>query len=457
MKSSIIDFGMVGDTFLHSIAKNNGRLALKSLEELLSETYNSLKMLNNKEVVVVFGSNNKSPLVDSVLGILEERGREFITDLKFYDTFILVSNNNQFYTMFFHKHFNVEEMNGKYQKLFSKKTSVNGSESANREETYKKTVEFTPEEVKKILIKLVNKDVSDRVIDSLTKQVNIQNVKNNVVDRDEATIRSAILITLDTARSNVENRTVKKTVTQKSGKSVSEALGIKNNAKELLTDYEKYNLFSHTINTDVIDSVKNVVYDPSVITDFKTVITPYRQKIEFGENLDLTIQKMVYAIEDETHPLKIKGITKKTNDDFTSRMNIYDIKIYDSDTKQKYSVKLQVPALVDDKYFKIGGNLYTIHNELRANPILKTATNSVSIYTNYSKSSILISNYGSTNNDYSKVSAENIRDFKQIGRVKKHEDIDGDTIKDLTEKWGFSMEDIAGVQVKTLNVVSKNR
>ena len=80
----------------------------------------------------------------------------------------------------------------------------------------------------------------------------------------------------------------------------------------------------------------------------------------FNKNKDLiheNIEKVFKTLENQTHPIKVKKISYDYVDNDINRFIEYTIKLQNlTGNKQEYEVKLDIPTVLNDKYFKLGGN-----------------------------------------------------------------------------------------------------
>ena len=80
----------------------------------------------------------------------------------------------------------------------------------------------------------------------------------------------------------------------------------------------------------------------------------------FNKKQDLiheNIEKVFKTLENQTHPIKVKKITHEYVDNDINRFIEYTITLQNlTGNKQQYEVKLDIPTVLNDKYFKLGGN-----------------------------------------------------------------------------------------------------
>jgi len=107
-----------------------------------------------------------------------------------------------------------------------------------------------------------------------------------------------------------------------------------------------------------------------------------RHKREFEERLDFYVEKIFKVFETGSAPVKVKKIQKQLFDDNRSRFYEYTITVVDK-SGEEYDLKVRLPALVYDRYFKLNGKTYILVNQLFLRPITKAKHNSARFLSNY--------------------------------------------------------------------------
>lgn len=123
----------------------------------------------------------------------------------------------------------------------------------------------------------------------------------------------------------------------------------------LFEKLQEVNVFSVPVNFPKDDQI--FPFKVSDIVTLKNVTGQHRQKFEFTETIHDNIKKVFKTLENQKHPIKVLKISYNYIDTNMDRYTEYVIDLQNMDgNKQKYSVKLFVPTVINDKYFKIGGN-----------------------------------------------------------------------------------------------------
>ena len=158
-------------------------------------------------------------------------------------------------------------------------------------------------------------------------------------------------------------------------------------------------LFNKLHQTDVYKKKLNIpelpeyTIFPKDIIDINYTTGQHRQEYEFKESIHKNMKKLFSTLENTiNYPVKVKKIKHDVIDDNNNRLIQYTVTLQNVDTKLEYDVKLNVPAIVNEKYFKLGGNLYVMSSQHFLKPITKTEKSKVRLLTNYAPITIEIKN-----------------------------------------------------------------
>lgn len=151
--------------------------------------------------------------------------------------------------------------------------------------------------------------------------------------------------------------------------------------------FEKLKEFStYKVPLNIPDNENSIINYKDVI-DLKYTTGQFRQKFEFETTIDENISKLFSSLENISNqfPIKIKKIEKEIIDNNSDRYINYKVTLQNllTENKKPYQVELKVPALVNDKYFKIHGNYYIMSNQQFLKPVTKTDRNEVRLISNY--------------------------------------------------------------------------
>jgi len=110
-------------------------------------------------------------------------------------------------------------------------------------------------------------------------------------------------------------------------------------------------------------------------------------------NPDEDIVKIFNSFADMNPPLSVISIEAEDTSTSEDIIETYTVKYEDINGK-RYTIKLDVPLFIDNKYMKLRGNRKDISSQLFLMPIIKTGEDTVQIVSNYNK--IFIRRFGTT-------------------------------------------------------------
>ena len=108
---------------------------------------------------------------------------------------------------------------------------------------------------------------------------------------------------------------------------------------------------------------------------------------------DDDIVKIFSSFIGMTHPLAVRDITAEDNSTSEDVVDLYTVHYEDEDGK-RFTIKLDIPKFIDNKYMKLRGNRKDISSQLFLMPIIKTKDDTVQVVSNYRK--IFIRRFGTT-------------------------------------------------------------
>lgn len=110
-------------------------------------------------------------------------------------------------------------------------------------------------------------------------------------------------------------------------------------------------------------------------------------------DMDSDIVQIFNQFTDKEYPLVVRDIKVEDNSTSENATMLYTVQ-YESADGKRFSVKVEIPKWIDNKYLILGGNKKDIPNQLFLMPICKTETDTVQIVSNYNK--IFIRRFGTT-------------------------------------------------------------
>jgi len=388
--------------------------------------------------VLVFDFTDEFNDLEKMLLFLKMNKFQFPTQLA---DRVLIHLNNKYYL------FSIDGININKQvyrlliKVVTEKIieSVESTESENNvidvNEAASSLIQITDEQIKKAILKKYSKQLSDLEVQSiktLTENFirNHPDIQVNLGDLNE--LAQAIEFALKNSVKTVDSSTESKLF------------------EELLREHEKQFVYKQSVNPDKIHNKKTIGINALKATGIQWVTDSGRTKVEFDENLDRNIEKLVESLDDPDFGLHVLGIDKKITDDGRSRFIDYIIKIK-PERGRAYQVKLRIPALVHGTYFKIGGNYYVINNQLMQKPIIKKSASEVQLKTNYSVTTYSIKSFPQHIKSYDDLVNKFLGIMKTAKKLKDTEVMDAATENRLRD-YGVPVDEIAKINYKKIDL-----
>lgn len=157
-----------------------------------------------------------------------------------------------------------------------------------------------------------------------------------------------------------------------------------NNPARLFTKLEEMNTYSKEMKYP--KTVVDYILDPSKTIDLKRVTGLVRHKYEFSDNIHKNIEVLFNELQTRsTDPIKVVKIEHKYEDNNLNRVINYEVTLKNLTGKNKkpYKVNFKIPALVNDRYFKLNGKNYILSNQQFFVPITKTEPDECRLMNSY--------------------------------------------------------------------------
>jgi len=143
-----------------------------------------------------------------------------------------------------------------------------------------------------------------------------------------------------------------------------------------------------------------VVHTPQLISpgdviNFHRVTGVGRHKYELSQNLDFAVRTLFQSLENrKINPIKVLKIKSEIIDNNIDRMREYTITVKNLSAgfKEPYDLKLRIPALVNDYYFKLNGQSYILNNQMYLKPITKDKDGEARFLSHYNMVTLKIVN-----------------------------------------------------------------
>lgn len=256
-----------------------------------------------------------------------------------------------------------------------KKTTVKNVEKEVDTKQQDNTEEKRQEELKKELVKNIDKASKNKTnIDDT-----LDSIDNNPEDAERfRKIISDLSSNPDNGGSNI------------SGARASRMLKLQNDFMD--SEFEGRTI-RDIVNTDESNDIKVEPVKLNIDS-----VNPEWKNLQFAANLDSynldnDIVRMFSCFWDHSNPLAVRDINKEDTSTSDDLIETYTCR-YESARGERFTIKLDIPKFVDNKYMILRGNRKNIPIQLFLMPIIKTEDNAVQIVSCYNK--IFVRRFGTT-------------------------------------------------------------
>ena len=435
----IVDLSPVANAFW-SLTQGRGiKYTASSFFNFVNEIYTMLtssKQLGAHETVVVFDFKNEYNELNKLLLYLKLNDYKIPAQIA--DRYVLFHYNNTFRVLTTESSMEIEKPVFNIISKFTNKTSAAAAvstNSTNDQPIVADLKEFISDDtIKSVLKSKFNKNIEDKLeLDSIV--VLVKRFINQHPDMD-------VNLGDPNELANLIKESLKNEIKTTSDKPVS--------FDELLEEHRKQFVFKKNIDASKMHNKKVIGVNAIAATDVKWITDSSRTRIEFDENLDKNVEKLIESLDDKDFKMQILGVAKNVQDDGRSRFSIYKIKIKPDNGKTYYAT-LKIPSLVNGTYFKIGGNLYAINNQLMQLPIIKKDPSTVQLKTNYSVTNYSIKAFPNTVSDMKDFVNKFINIMKSVKKLKSAEVMDQATELRLKE-YGVPVNAISTLNYKKIEI-----
>lgn len=190
---------------------------------------------------------------------------------------------------------------------------------------------------------------------------------------------------------------------------------------------------------DIEPNLVKQVFQPGNIVGLEEISSINKQKTEMFEKMDENIRDLTEAFsQDPDIKIKVLDIKSKLVETNKDRFIEYSVKIqhdYGIATKKPYNIIFRVPAPIDDKYIKIGGNNYIMIQQLFPKPIQKVSNTVARLYTHYNTTSVILKGSTLETKDFKVIEKEFIDGLVQSKLLQKSniQELDTETKEKLLE------------------------
>ena len=129
----------------------------------------------------------------------------------------------------------------------------------------------------------------------------------------------------------------------------------------------------------------NLITPTSNTIKLKKSTGPSRHKYEFNEQVHQHVEKLFKTLEEKNLPIEIIDFKHEVKDNNLDRFIEYSITLKNKSAglKTPYTVKLKVPDVLNDKYFKLNGKEYILSSQQFLKPLTKTTPTEARFLSHY--------------------------------------------------------------------------
>lgn len=166
------------------------------------------------------------------------------------------------------------------------------------------------------------------------------------------------------------------------------------NPAKLFAKLEEINTYAKEVSYP--DLKGNVVLKPNETIELKRVTGLVRHEYEFGsDQIHQNVKESFKALERRTDfPIKVMKVSHEYQDNNLNRVINYEVTLKNlaGGYQEPYTVNIKVPALVNDRYFKLNGKTYVMSNQQFFTPLTKTEPDESRLLTAYAMMTLSVMN-----------------------------------------------------------------
>jgi len=150
-------------------------------------------------------------------------------------------------------------------------------------------------------------------------------------------------------------------------------------------------------------STENII-DPNDAVNINKISGVNRQEFEFTENIKPIIETLFKSLSSKKkHPIEVVRIKTTQNNDSRNEYTTFEVtlKNLNGGDKKQYTVSLNIPSIVNDKYFRLNGKDYMMSTQQYLKPIVKDKPADIRFLTHYNMTRMNIVNIRHNIVDYS--------------------------------------------------------
>lgn len=335
--------------------------------------------------IVLFGINKLNGIIKVLETIYKKSRKELNEKFSVFDKFVLIGTFHEKTIVFPYMGYKEEDVVEVYKQNLNKIESI--IESINFNPNIKID---TKSERKRVEEKVRNDEKVSQIASDSIQNVKTQSIQNedevikklkvdtkelnNILKKYE--IKDSVIIAnvkiatenyIQNNHNNINKEELEEIILKAINTSVygTDELSdeVKNNPNILFKKLAQVNIYTKKINMPKFDKVNdNYINNPSVI-NLNEVTGPVRHEFEFDENIDESVKTLIKSLETSEKPIKVLDIKTKVKDNNLDRYRLYKVTLQNmaGGETEPYEVQFKIPALVNDKYFKLNGINYFCH------------------------------------------------------------------------------------------------
>jgi len=262
-------------------------------------------------------------------------------------------------------------------------------------------IEKNIEQLQQLETKVTNEIDNEQVINEVLKKLDEEYKKDeNYINVIKDTLEKYIKLEPEQAKI-LSKKPVK--LLSRAFKTIYNVNANESNIKQIIENHAINKIEATEITPVVNLSGYQELYSPDKSLKVKSTVVDIHER-EYNERLDAYIHELFKSLEDiEGNKIKVKGYTKELKDDKLNRYYEYTFKILNEDTGKEFDIKVKIPALINNRYFKLNGKTYILANQQFLKPITVTEKNKVRFLSYYSVVHLMLKNYKLLINDINSI------------------------------------------------------
>ena len=364
---------------MEAISKINSiseRRALFLLFNYLKNEFQYSKSIHSKIEHAVLISFNNNGLYETLINNINTfKSQEDL--LRFFDNYVFVHAQNTITPFIYYKSTKIfvdTSALSKFKGIISDIIPVSEPETSIEDEPKIEDKLITPENNK--VISKINKIDDTLIPEDKVSNSKLTKILANLELKDE-NVEKNVKIAI-TNQLNKKPDTTEEELNLIVLKTINKTIYGTDKVKQEYLDDPKKLINKLNIFTEYYDEIpplktnNNFITPNSKLIAINKVTGPVRHKYEFSNNIHSHVQKLFKTLEDKTNPIEVLNITHEIKDNNINRYIEYTITLKNKvGFQEPYIIKLNIPHLINDKYFKLNGKEYILSSQQFLKPITK--------------------------------------------------------------------------------------